>query len=656
MDIPNLNPSDSISPTKNNKKKFSQFLQKLKSLKSNKILLTGLSIFFGIFFTILFFLLFFAYLPGKKLYAQIQSVKSKQEFFKQLISSKDLGKIKNELDNLKTDLENINLSYKKLKTFGALPIINKYYKDGNELLKIAGKGIETGKILTESIEPYQDFLGFKGESTDSAKTTEDRITFLTDSIEGVIPNLDQIEKNLDSIKQSLNKIDPNRYPDEFKGIKLKSLISKNQQNIDEIHQLVKDGRPILEKISWLLGKDSPRNYFLLFQNDAELRPSGGFWTAYGILEVDNGKITPKVSNDIYSLDAKFQSTIPAPRPIKDYHINVPYWNLRDMNISPDFPTDVELFLKHYSEISKEEFDAVIAIDTQVLVDFVKVLGRVGVPGWGNFTPDPDDRCDGCPQIIYQLEYIAGKPRNYLETDRKGFLGPLMHSLLANAMGSPKEKIAPLAQAMLNDIHQKHILFYFLDENTQKAAQSANIAGKISDVNENTDYIHLNDSNMASAKTNLFIEQKIKHEINSKDGKIEHKINITYSNPTKASNCNLEKGDLCLNAPKYRNWFRLYTSKGSQLIKMTGSEVEPVVYEELNKQVFEGFYGDRYPLYAESSNIVNIQYTSSTTPSPDYQLFLQKQPGTKAIPYQLIVNGQKQDEFDWIADKTIKLPL
>ncbi|MBU3935308.1 hypothetical protein KJ909_01410, partial [Patescibacteria group bacterium] len=210
--------------------------------------------------------------------------------------------------------------------------------------------------------------------------------------------------------------------------------------------------------------------------------------------------------------------------------------------------------------------------------------------------------------------------------------------------------------LLQNIYQKHLLFYFTDPELQTAAVKANITGSLTVTDQNTDYFHLSDANMSSAKTNLFLNQKIKHQIISQNGKVEHKIVITYTNPSKASNCNLEKGDLCLNAPKYRDWFRFYVSLGSKMIKMTGSEVEPVLYEELGKQVFEGFYGDKYPLYAESSVKTSIQYESSVPASSDYTLLLQKQPGTKDIPYELVVNGREMEPFLWTTDKTIKLSL
>jgi hypothetical protein len=224
------------------------------------------------------------------------------------------------------------------------------------------------------------------------------------------------------------------------------------------------------------------------------------------------------------------------------------------------------------------------------------------------------------------------------------------------MGAEKIKIGPLMESMLTDINQKHILFYFPDPEMQQAAKLANITGAISATDSNTDYLHLNDANMASAKTNLFIKEKIKHEIINQNGKVEHKITVSYNNPSKASNCNLEKGDLCLNAAKYRDWFRFYVPAGSTLVKMTGSEVTPVQYEELGKQVFEGFYGNKYPLYAQSSLKTSVQYTSSVKPGPNYTLLIQKQPGTNPIPYELWVNGKLYDTFSFVADKTIKLAL
>jgi len=626
-------------------------------IKIPKKLITVLLILVGVIVFLSITTYVFAYLPAKKLADQVVKTKIEATKLKQFVADKDITGAKNQLTVLQSSLNQTSTELNKLSFAGSFPYLKNYYQDGIRLSKIANDGVDIGFTIIKAIEPYQDFLGLKGASTSSAKTTEDRIAFLTQSIEGVLPHLDSIETKIKDIDQLLGEIDITKYPETYQDFNIRELYNQARGAISETSKLVSDGRPILTKSSWLLGKDKPRNYLIVFQNDGELRPSGGFWTAYATIKVDKGKVIPGPASNIYDLDDALSSTVPAPRILKDYHINVPYLNLRDSNLSPDFPTDAQIFLDTFYKVTgkKTQYDAVIALDTNVLVDMVGVMGKLDTRV-GTFSTQPDKRCDGCPKIIYDLEWISGRPRNYIEKNRKDFLAPLMSALLSNAMGASKDNLPKLGQAFFTNVFEKHIMFYFPDVEMQKAAVLANISGNITQTPSDVDYLHLNDANFASAKSNIFITQKIKHEITVTNGKVEHKFAVTYTNPSKASNCNLEKGDLCLNAPKYRDMFRLYTPVGSKLIKMTGSEVEPVLYEELGKQVFEGFYGDKYPLYAQSSNKVTIQYTSGVAAAKNYSLLLQKQPGTKAIPYELFVNGKLAESFSWVGDKTVKLSL
>lgn len=626
---------------------------KKSNKKPLKIILTVLAVILVLFGGL--FLL--TYFPAKQLLGQIESIKLEAQKLQQTITDKDIDQAKISLESLKQKIETANQTYSKLKLVGSLPYLNQFYKDGQQTLKIAKTGLETGEIVITAIEPYKDFLGIKGGSASSSDTAEDRIEFLTQSIEGLAPYLDTIETKIGEIQASINQINAAKYPEEIKGIQIKSNIIKAQELIDQTYKLVKDGKPLLSKVSWLLGKDAPRKYLMIFQNDGELRPSGGFWTAYSTLTISNGKVTPGTASNIYDLDDKINSRVAAPRLIKSYHINVPYLNLRDSNLSPDFPTDAQIFLEQYTKATKtkDKFDAIVAIDTQILVDMVRVLGKLDTRV-GTFTTDPDKRCDGCPQIIYEMQWMSGRPRDYIELNRKDFMNPLMSALLANVMGSEKSKMGSLMEAFFKNVNQKHVMVYFPDQQMQNIGNQANITGKIFDVDKSIDYLHLNDANFASAKSNIFITQKIKHEINIKNGVASHKISITYTNPASGSNCNLEKGGLCLNASTYRDLFRFYTPIGSKLIKMTGSEIETVQYEELNKQVFEGFYGNKFGLNPQSNLKTSIEYTSGATIGSTYTLMLQKQPGTKPVEYDLTINGQKQPTFQWSADKTIKFSI
>jgi len=647
-----------LNKIKNWKFKFkpANFKAFLKTKKGKTILFSFLG-----FLVFLFFIYLTLIRPALNLASKAREVKTiRLDSLRTAVETKNIRKTREELNLVQKDLKGLQSQYQSLSIWGKLPVIKNYYQDGERLFEIGHLGIDSANIVLESVEPYQDFLGLSGgekeEGETPDKTAEDRINFLTESVEGLIPYLNDLESNIEKINELFNQINIEKYPDQLAGTPIKEYYYAGQTGLKTGLNLIRDGRPLIEKTSWLLGKDEPRQYFMLFQNNAELRPTGGFWTAYGVLQVDNGKIKPLLSNDIYYLDSRFRSTIPAPRPIKEYHINVPYWNLRDMNLSPDLPTSLETFLEHYETIAKtESYDAFVILDTQVLLNIVEIFGKIGLGGdWGELSIEPDDRCDGCPQAFYYLEHLADKPKSSLVSDRKGFLGPMMQSILANVMAAPKEKMPAITQAFLTSLKNKNLMFYFPDPELQKSAVSLNIAGTIN--HPEGDYLHLNDSNFAGAKTNMFIDQSIEHEIIPQGDHIEHKLTIIYDNPSPASNCNLEAGELCLNAPKYRNWFRLYTTLGSTLQKMTGSEVKVEPYEELEKTVFEGFYGNKYPLYAESQCRVSIHYTSPVKPDENYILNIQKQPGSKPIDYKIIIGGQEVESFLLDSDRTLHLNL
>jgi hypothetical protein len=401
-----------------------------------------------------------------------------------------------------------------------------------------------------------------------------------------------------------------------------------------------------------LGNPEPRRYLLLFQNDAELRPTGGFLTAYATLTILRGKITPGISEDIYTLDNGFKEKVPAPDPIKKYLPLVYNWNLRDMNLSPDFKVSMDTFTKYMEKSSvAPEYDAIIAIDTEVPVRILKVLGPIGVGGYGGkFSAENDPRCN-CPQVIYELENIITRPTYEIREGRKSILGPLMNSMLANMMGSPKAKWAEFFNIFVESIEQKHLLMYFKDENKQLAAEALGAAGRISSYDAG-DYLHINDSNFAGAKSNLFVESEVTQEISlNDDGSATKKLTLTYKNPQKGDNCNLEAGQLCLNG-LLRSWTRLYVPKGSILKSGRGFEADMETTEDLGYTVLEGFF----TLAPQSVKKLEIEYTipAGTIKGNDYKMLIQNQPGTDPVKHTITLNGAKPKTYQIDSDQEITI--
>jgi len=184
-------------------------------------------------------------------------------------------------------------------------------------------------------------------------------------------------------------------------------------------------------------------------------------------------------------------------------------------------------------------------------------------------------------------------------------------------------------------------------------EALNAAGRIKETE--ADYLHVNDCNFAGAKSNMFIKEAFTQDIAvGGDGTVTKTLIIDYKNPEPASNCNLEAGELCLNA-LYRDWVRIYVPKGSQLIEATGSEIEVKTYEDLDKTVFEAFYGDTSPLRPQGKAQLTFKYQLpfKAVKGQPYKMLIQKQPGTYG--YENIVKFDGRSEvFDLTMDKQLIL--
>lgn len=600
-----------------------------------------------------------AFIPGVIVLTRVQAVYQESMTLMEVVKGKDLKLISEKITSSKEKLKALDSSLTPLAWTRLIPFIGAYEADAVHLVRAGEAGLEAAEIIVQAIEPYADIIGFAGgaEEGGGEETAEDRINFIVNTLDKVAPEIEKVGEKMTIVKNEINQINPNRYPQEIRGQKIREPLKEMITLIDQVATLTSEAKPIFDVSPWLLGTEEKRTYLVIFQNDGELRPTGGFLTAYAILEVEKGKVKPILSEDIYTADARFNKRIEAPEVIVKYLTpNIPYWNLRDMNLSPDFKISMEIFMENFQETTSYEFDGVIAVDTEVLVRLLEALGPIGVPEWGNFSTEPDDRCDGCPQVVYMLELMADKPVSELRSARKAVLGPLMHSIIANAMGSPKEKIPGLFEAGFSSVMEKHVLFYFPDEKVQAAMEAFNIAGRINDYEH--DYFHLNDCNFGGAKANMFIEEKVTQEIEKQgDGSIVKTVTVEYRNPSPHSvGCDLESGGLCLNAP-YRNWFRLYVPQGSELIESQGSEEEVKVYEDLGKTVFEGYYGKEAPLYTDGglTRLIFKYKLPFKAEKGDYQLLIQKQPGTDDHQY-VIELGSQQEEFVLENDQEVRLRI
>lgn len=611
------------------------------------------------------FIIFFVLaiiLPGIRLYKSASKTYSQGRIAWDAVKKQDIALASSELEKTREELKNTQKSLYGLSLLRFIPILSWYYNDADHMIKAGFYGLDSAKVVIESIEPYSDILGLKGQGSFVMGTAEQRVETAVMTMGKITPHIDEVSQSFSLAKKEIDEVNPSHYPAFLGGGKIQKQLQTLKNLVDEGAVFVNEARPLIKILPSLLGEKGEKKYLILFQNDKELRPTGGFITAYAIFRIDKGIIHVETSDDIYALDNKLRTKQKAPTPVLKYLPSVTTLNIRDSNLSPDFVKSMETFNSLYEETSgKTEIDGIIALDTSVLVEVIKILDGEIVAGGIKFTAENDKRCD-CPQVIYRLEELISTPKSVdlqvttlaaVQAQRKDILGTLLYALMEKALkSSPKLYWGPLIQEMFRQTDQKHVLFYLFDKSAQSGVEALNAAGRIKSFEG--DYLHINQANLGGAKANIFVKEEVLQNIEvAGDGTLTKTITIDYKNPHPPSDCNLERGNLCINAT-LRDWIRVYVPKGSELIDAKGSEVKVTSYEELGKTVFDGFVTVR-PL-GKATYSLTYKLPFKLAKNSPLLILIQKQPGTYANQYTIKSKGKEIDKFTLTTDKKLKINL
>ena len=159
--------------------------------------------------------------------------------------------------------------------------------------------------------------------------------------------------------------------------------------------------------------------------------------------------------------------------------------------------------------------------------------------------------------------------------------------------------------------------------------------------------------MGGAKSNMFISEKVTKDTTvNGDGTMTTSLTIDYKNPYPGSDCGLESGGLCLNAP-LRNWIRIYVPAGSTLKESRGTQspkdgkaVPLTSATSLGKTMFEGFL---------IVNPLGVSQLTLTYTSPvkevggKYHVLIQRQSGSSDQNFILKLNGREKVNTTLLSD-------
>lgn len=312
------------------------------------------------------------------------------------------------------------------------------------------------------------------------------------------PKLPQLSAIFDNAKTHIDRID------------MKAIHPYIKSNISQIVDIVDTAAPTLsfaqENLPVLLstlGADGPRNYALLFQNNAEIRATGGNPGAGAVLTVDNGKVTMRQDQaalNFVLLGPKGQFPQHLADPAEEKLFEGDTWaHSQNYTRTPDFADTAHLVGGLWNQTVGGKLDGVISIDPITLSYMLQVAGPVQVPD--ETTPVT---ADNAVKLLLSDTYERFGAKGDLADLYFAKVSAAVFSKVMSGGWDPLKMVEQLQKAT----HEQRIYAWFADEKQQAMSTQLGIDGKITTDNKTVTQtgIYLNDS--SHSKLEYYLSSKI----------------------------------------------------------------------------------------------------------------------------------------------------
>ncbi|MDP1845822.1 MAG: DUF4012 domain-containing protein [Candidatus Moranbacteria bacterium] len=400
--------------------------------------------------------------------------------------------------------------------------------------------------------------------------------------------------------------------------------NKNIQNLKSLTSFLPVGSERRNELTVLAdiydkagGFDREQTFLILFQNDMELRPGGGFIGSFGILKAKNGKVGDIQIHDTGVFDGRVPDTEQPPYPMAEM-LHIKSWQMRDSNWSPDFRVNAEK-AEYFYKLGQggENFDGVIAINTKVLNSILEITGPVKIADYpGEYNDET---------AILQLEYQVEKgyqEQGIMKGERKSVMKDMAKVLIEKIHNLNVSQQLELAKKIEENLKQKNIQMFFKDESLQAEAEEINWAGRVK--NYKGDYLMVVDANLNSLKSDLCIKREIKYEVDLSAEKPQAELALTYDHTCRTRDWM---------TANYNDWLRVYIPDGSWLADSSVPQENLRFGNDLGKKVVG------VPVYVEigKKETITLKYDlPAELKNNNYSLFIQKQSGSGEVPVSISV--------------------
>ena len=481
-------------------------------------------------------------------------------------SSEELDKAYQDFAFASSELGRINMLAKYISQF--VP--------GASRLASGSHIIEAGKYLTHTAKELHSIIPEVIDDDHKLVSTDGvHVSFLA-FYQILADRMDIARYDLAEAQKHIDQVYIDDVPDEYREtfVQMKEILPEINTSL----RIITESRATVEE---MLGAKGPRTYLFLFQNNHEMRATGGFIGSYGIIKINNGRITQMMIDDIYNPDGQLIDRIVPPLPIQKVSAD---WSMHDSNWFADFPVSAQKTMDFYERTGGATVDGVIAVTPEMMRKFLTISGPIVVESH-NVTLTSDNFMQVLQSEIEDVENYQTADVTINDSELIKKQGPQKESVQENIVKEKKETskkiladvmpimidklfdrknpehLSAVAQAISLGLKEKHIVLYMKKTEAQTIIENNDWGGTIADTGK--DYLSVINTNINGFKTDGVIIETISHTATiDADGEIIDTVQI------KRKHTGGQTGYPWWDAVN-SNYMRVYVPKGSELISVEG---------------------------------------------------------------------------------------
>jgi hypothetical protein len=386
------------------------------------------------------------------------------------------------------------------------------------------------------------------------------------AIESVLPVLERASSALTNAKNDVGAIDTTSLLGP-----VKSAVTEINDLVGEIEPALATAKALAPVLPGLLGADGPKNYLLVFENSAEVRPLGGIAGAQILVTADQGKVSiaQQASGRDFAFESEQFADSHVPREARDLFL-VPFGVQSQNNtLTPRVEVAADLTRSMWQNQRGVGADTVVFVDPIALSYVLSATGPIPLPDGS--TLDAATAIDVLMNGVYQR--FADDP------DAQDAYFSAVASAAFGSIMNGNVDVPGLISAIQKAGGERRILASSLDGEVQRLIAEAGLQGRMPQETDTAHQIGVYFSDYQGSKMDYYLRAGIAvGQQQCVDGTRRLRVQVNASNILDPSavdglspyitggggnGFNIPLGDL-------RIFTYVYAPEGASIISITGS--------------------------------------------------------------------------------------